>query len=133
MPMHIAGVAMLPIVATKVVALPSEFQPISIEIKMADGVFVKSMMCPRAGTIVPQHAHRYDHLSMLARGAVRVWKDGKMVGVFTAPAGIPIPANSMHTFHTLEPDTLIYCIHNVSRTDDVDIAAENSLDLAGGI
>ena len=46
--------------------LPAEQQPYGVEIKMADGIFVKQMVLSRAGTMVPQHAHDYDHLSMLA-------------------------------------------------------------------
>ena len=34
-------------------------QPISTEIHMADGVFVKTMVIHRTGDLVPQHAHTY--------------------------------------------------------------------------
>lgn len=105
----------------------AELQPISVEIKMADGLFVKSMLILKAGTIVPQHAHTYEHLSMVAAGSVHAWRDGLSIGVYNAPAGIIIPAESKHTFEALVDNTLLYCIHNVSRTGEVEIADEHQL------
>ena len=102
-------------------ALPSDNQPPVVEIKMADGVFIKQMLIETAGTYIPQHSHSYDHTSMLAVGSVRLWKDGLWVGDFTAPAGITIVAGVAHTFMALEDKTIVYCIHNVSRSGEVDI------------
>lgn len=102
-------------------------QPFGVEIKMADGIFVKQMVIPRAGTMVPQHAHSYDHLSMLAVGAIRVWQDGALAGDFTAPAGIPITAGVKHLFLSLLDNTIVYCIHNISRADHVEIDAEHHI------
>jgi len=105
-------------------------QPDSVEIKMCDGIFVKSMMIHAKGTVVPQHSHTYDHLSMLARGAVRIWKDGVLWGDFEAPTGIRIDAHTKHKFLSLEDDTLIYCIHNIRDAEQVDIFEENQLENA---
>lgn len=93
----------------------------------ADGVFVKQMLIPRAGTIIPQHSHAYEHLSMLALGSVRVWKDGVFDREYTAPEGILIPANVKHTFQSLEDATIIFCIHNVARSEHVEISSEHHL------
>lgn len=100
-------------------------QPPVVEIKMADGVFIKQMAIAKAGTLIPQHSHAYDHTSMVAVGAVRVWCDGKLLGDFRAPTGILIKAFSKHTFQALEQGTIVYCIHNVSRTGDVEIMEEH--------
>lgn len=67
------------------------------------------------------------HMSMLALGSVRVWQDGVYSGDYTAPAGIKIPANVKHTFMSLEPNTIIYCIHNTARTGQVEINQEHHL------
>ena len=100
----------------------------TIEIKMADGIFVKSTLIPEAGTILPQHAHSFDHLSMIASGAVRVWQDGELLGDFSAPVGILIKARAKHKFLSLENNTLIYCIHNLHSAEAVDIAEEHILE-----
>ncbi len=90
-----------------------------------DGVFIKQMLMKEPGTKVPQHAHEYDHTSMLAKGSVRVWIEGRQEGDFRAPYALFIKAKLKHTFQSLEPDSLIYCIHNVKRTGKVQIHAEH--------
>jgi len=76
-----------------------------------DGVFIKQMYLKDAGTIIPQHSHAYDHTSMLARGRIRAWAGDELMGDFEAPQPIFIKARVKHTFLSLEPETLIYCIH----------------------
>jgi len=100
-------------------------QPPIWEHAAPDGIWIKQMLLKDAGTLVPQHAHVYDHTSMLAVGSVRMWADGVLVGEFKAPHPIFIKAKVKHAFLSLEPDTLIYCIHNVSRTGSVEIHEEH--------
>lgn len=102
-------------------------QPPLWEHQSADGVFIKQMFLRDAGMLVPQHAHVYDHTSLLAHGRVRVWKDGILQGDFQAPYPFFIEAKVKHAFQALEPGTLIYCIHNTSRNGRVDIHAEHQL------
>lgn len=85
--------------------------------KIVDGIFVKALRFPVAGMIAPQHAHAYDHISFIASGAVRVHADGECLGVFTAPVGVVIKAGVQHFFTTLEPGTVVLCIHNTDRSD----------------
>lgn len=80
-------------------------QPIGREY-MAAGAFVKEMDMKHVGTIIPQHAHAYDHISYVARGAVEF--EGKR---YDAPYAITVPAHKKHTFISLEPDSLVLCIH----------------------
>jgi hypothetical protein len=100
-------------------------QPYGVEIHSTDGIFIKQMVIPTAGTLVPQHSHTFDHLSMLATGAVRVWKDGVLVGDKVAPCGITIVAGSKHAFLALEDRTTIYCIHNLHGANDVGVLSEH--------
>lgn len=107
---------------------PIEIDQTGIEIHTVDGVFLKQYVLPLAGMIVPQHAHAWSHLTMLARGAVHVWKDGVHLGRFDAPRGIEIEAGAKHTFQTIEPDTVLYCVHNLHSADKVAILAEHELE-----
>ena len=91
----------------------AERQPLGAS-ALYGGVYVKEMLTPDAGTIIPQHSHAYPHLSYLAAGAVEVTQDGQAMGVVEAPAAIRIPAGVKHTFKTLHPWTLILCIHSVA-------------------
>jgi len=96
-----------------------------VEFAMADGTFIKQMYLKDAGMFVPQHSHTYDHTSMLAVGSIRVWCDGDLVGDFNAPKPIDIKAGTKHTFKSLEPNTLVYCIHNL-RDHGLDIESEHT-------
>lgn len=113
--------------AARAAMKPAERQPLG-EVHLYGGVFVKSMVTPDAGTVIPQHSHKYDHLSYLAAGAVEVWTDGEAMGVFEAPSAIRIPAGAKHTFKTLHPWTLILCIHSVALGEadfnETDLIAE---------
>ncbi len=99
------------------------------EVHTADGVFIKQYVFPRAGMIAPQHAHVWDHLTMIARGAMFVWKDGVLDRKYEAPCGIFIAAGVKHTFQTIVDDTIIYCIHSLHGEDKVRILAEHNLTL----
>lgn len=101
-------------------------QPPLWEHTSVDGVFIKQMLLKEQGTMVPQHAHVYDHTTMLAVGSVRVWVDGKLEGDFQAPHPLFIRSKVKHTFQSLEPNTLLYCIHR-SRGGPIAIHAEHQL------
>lgn len=96
-------------------------QPESVEFHLADDVFVKSGFFKKTGAIVPQHSHEYDHSTFIAAGAVRAWCDDECLGDFYAPCSIFIKKHAKHTFEILNDDTLILCIHNISRNGIVDI------------
>lgn len=101
--------------------------PDDVEFFTADDVFIKQMFIAKAGTIIPQHSHKYDHISMLATGSVRVWADGKLVGDHVAPAGIDIKAGVKHAFLALEDKTVIYCVHRLHKAERVEILEEHQI------
>jgi hypothetical protein len=82
------------------------------EFHCADEVFIKQMVLEHRGDLVGQHAHTYDHTSMLAAGEVRVWADDECLGDFIAPTGVLIKARKMHRIQALVDGTIMYCIHN---------------------
>lgn len=102
-------------------------QPTQIDFAEADGIFIKQIVFGEKDSLVPQHSHTYDHVSMLAVGSVRAWKDGVLLGEFKAPRSIHIDAGTKHLFQTLEPNTIIYCIHNVSRTGIPEVMEEHQI------
>lgn len=93
------------------------------------GVYALSHTVRDAGTILPQHSHTFPHLSAIMAGAVQVDADGVDLGVFEAPAFVKIAARTRHTFRTLQPDTVICCLHAVGEAEAVDIHAEHHLNL----
>jgi quercetin dioxygenase-like cupin family protein len=92
----------------------SEVELPGVEFMMADGIFIK------------QHSHTYDHASMLASGSIRVWQDDVLVGDFVAPHPIEIKAGIKHTFASLQPNTVVYCIHQTRNYGVVDVAEIHS-------
>lgn len=107
--------------------LPDAEQPISTEIKMADGIFMKTMRAEKAGTLIPQHAHKFSHVSNLVRGKIRVFVDGKTMGDYEAPIGITIAANLKHMFETLVDDTIMLCVHDIGTAEAVEIVEEHQI------
>jgi quercetin dioxygenase-like cupin family protein len=83
------------------------------------GVYAKETRIP-AGRMLGQHAHRFDHLSILASGRVRVTVDGESREV-EGPACLVIAAGKVHEVLSLT-DAVWYCIHatNCTEADEVD-------------
>jgi quercetin dioxygenase-like cupin family protein len=104
-------------------------QPVSVEIKLTDDLFVKTAAVADAGTIIPTHAHRYDHITLLAYGSMRVEADGVVLGDYTGPVGILIRAGVKHTMTTLTDGVVFACIHALHGTDGVEIEDEHLLQM----
>jgi quercetin dioxygenase-like cupin family protein len=66
------------------------------------------------------HAHKYDHVTLLAHGSVSVEADGK-TDVYFAPAFIDIKAGIHHKITALEDLTVAYCIHDTRGLDVEDL------------
>lgn len=101
-----------------------EQQPSETDVRLLAGTFVKEMRVAKAGTALAQHSHNFDHVSVIVRGAVRLYRDKEHVGDYRAPWGVLIPAHSKHLFVTLADDTVILCVHD----GDADIADEHVID-----
>jgi quercetin dioxygenase-like cupin family protein len=96
----------------------AERQPVTISVTIYGGIYYKVWTVPDAGTLIPQHAHAYDHLTALLQGAVRVLhEDGELSGEYHAPDTIHIAARQKHSFLTLTGDTVLACIHNADHAD----------------
>lgn len=94
----------------------------------ADGVAIVQMVLERANDVIPQHAHKYGHHTLIARGRVRVWADGAWIGDFGERQAVFIAAGKKHLIAALEDNSVAYCIHNASREGKVEILAEHNLE-----
>ena len=99
------------------------------DMKTVDGMFVKQIVLPSAGTVVPQHKHKWDHTTLLATGTVIVWEDDKieLPRLYRAPAIIFIGKDVFHKFQSLSDGVLMYCLHNLHGADVVQVLEENDL------
>lgn len=81
------------------------------------GIFAKTWTVPDRGTLLPQHAHEFSHISYIVSGVVRIWCDDESLGDFVGPCAVRIPARRLHRFLTLSDDVTILCIHNADHAD----------------
>ena len=84
----------------------------------SSGVYAKETRI-FAGQVLVQHAHKHDHMSILAEGQVEVLVDGKKE-ILIAPALLTIEANKHHGVKALT-DVVWYCIHATSCVDEDEI------------
>jgi len=84
---------------------------------LADQVFIKQIPLRSKGTLVKGHSHTYDHISLLATGAVSMFIEDKFVADYIAPCGILVPKNIKHEFISLADNTILYCIHNTHSNE----------------
>ena len=110
---------------------PAENQPTS-ELVLYAGIYCKMWAVRNRGTLLPQHAHTWSHISMIVQGEVRVWRDDELLGDYKAPAMIKIRAYALHKFLTLSDDVTIACLHNADHADpdgEPSIAKRHDLEL----
>ena len=110
-----------------VAAGPAAEQPLTVDLRVLDGVFIKSIQVHRAGTLIPQHSHKHAHATLLTAGGIKVWQDGVYEGEHVAPAILSIAAGVKHLFQATTDGTLLFCIHNVARTGEIEVADEHRL------
>jgi mannose-6-phosphate isomerase-like protein (cupin superfamily) len=84
----------------------------------SSGVYAKETRIP-AGYVLVQHAHKHDHLSILASGSVELVVDG-VKSVVEAPACLTIAAGKHHGVKSLT-DVVWYCVHATDCTDEDEI------------
>lgn len=102
-------------------------QPIVTDLSITEGLFIKSYRVPTVGTLLPQHSHAYEHVTVVAAGGVTVWQDGQLLGDRYAPASLVIPAGTKHTFCTLTDHVVVLCIHRVGPDGEPEILEEHQL------
>lgn len=92
-----------------------------VSISCVSNVFIKQMLFPKAGDFEEGHAHLFDHVTLLATGALRLTALDKSTD-FAAPHHIFIPAGVVHELEALEDNTTVHCIHAIrdgERVEDI--------------
>lgn len=91
-------------------------EPEYVEFTEVDDIWVRTYTVPKAKTIISQHVHTHDHITLVSNGSVEAWQDGELMGQFNAPAVIRIPAGKKHAFKALTDNVLLSCLHNLRGT-----------------
>lgn len=102
-------------------------------------LYSRMMHFKQAGDIERGHTHQFDHLTLLAKGKLRVTVEGQATE-FTAPHMIYIRADKNHELVALVDDTVAYCIHALRDKENNEIldpsmipAGVSALSMAGPI
>ncbi len=96
-----------------------------VKIGCVANLYSRMMHFQKAGDVEVGHTHQFDHLTLLAKGRLKVTVDG-VDSVFTAPHMIYIRADKVHELKALTDNTVAYCIHAL-RTNDGDIIDPESV------
>lgn len=83
-----------------------------IKIGYTGNVYSRMMHFVKVGDVELGHTHEFDHLTLLAKGSLRVKANGQET-VFIAPHMIWIKKDVQHELIALEDDTVAYCIHAI--------------------
>lgn len=111
----------------------------TVHIGCVANLFSRMMHFKHAGDIEIGHTHQFDHLTLLAKGKLKVTVDG-VATEFTAPHMIYIRADKVHELVALADETVAYCIHALRDKENNEIldpsmipAGVNPLSMAGPI
>jgi quercetin dioxygenase-like cupin family protein len=91
-----------------------------INIGCVANLFSRMMHFKRAGDIEIGHTHQHDHLTLLAKGKLKVTVEG-VTSEFTAPHMIYIHKDKVHELEALTDETVAYCIHALRDKDSGEI------------
>jgi quercetin dioxygenase-like cupin family protein len=96
--------------------VPFDEPPIEF-IQEVGGLYFRAILLEKTGSVVPQHKHPFNHVTLVASGKVRMWVDGAWVGDFSGFYAIEIEANKEHVFQALEDNTRLSCVHDTKSAE----------------
>jgi quercetin dioxygenase-like cupin family protein len=91
-----------------------------VHIGCVANLFSRMMRFEKAGDIEIGHTHQFDHLTLLAKGKLKVTVEG-VSSEFTAPHMIYIHKDKVHELEALTDETVAYCIHALRDRENNEI------------
>jgi quercetin dioxygenase-like cupin family protein len=91
-----------------------------VQIGCVANLWSRMMHFRKAGDIEHGHTHQFDHLTLLAKGRLKVTVEG-VATEFTAPHMIYIHKDKVHELVALTDDTVAYCIHALRDKENNEI------------
>lgn len=93
---------------------------LEVKIGCVANLYSRMMHFKSAGDVEVGHTHQFDHLTLLAKGKLKVTVEG-VVSEFTAPQMIYIHKDKIHQLEALTDGTVAYCIHALRDKDTNEI------------
>jgi quercetin dioxygenase-like cupin family protein len=97
-------------------------------ITAVSNLWLRQMVFNKAGDQNLGHQHNYDHVTLLAKGSVRVYVDEHTTD-FKAPQMIYITKGKRHHLEALEDDTIAYCVHALRDINTGEILSQDQVPL----
>jgi quercetin dioxygenase-like cupin family protein len=94
-----------------------QIDPEYVQFDEVDDIWIRSYTIKKVNNVLAQHVHEHDHATIVSRGTIEAWQDGEILGQFTGPAVVKIPAGKKHFFKALTDDVVLCCLHNLRGTD----------------
>jgi quercetin dioxygenase-like cupin family protein len=91
-------------------------EPNYVEFAEVDDIWVRAYSVAKTNTVLSQHVHAHDHITLVSSGSIEAWQDGKSIGVFEAPSVVKISAGKKHAFVALTDNVTLCCLHNLRGT-----------------
>lgn len=91
-----------------------------IKIGCVANLYSRMMHFKQAGEIETGHTHQFDHLTLLAKGKLKVTVEG-VATEFTAPHMIYIHKDKVHELQAITNDTVVFCIHALRDKENNEI------------
>jgi quercetin dioxygenase-like cupin family protein len=83
-----------------------------IKLTYVSNIFTRMMHFVKAGDTEQGHTHQFDHVTLLAKGSLKITVDG-VESTFVAPHMIFIHKDKEHELVALEDNTVACCIHGI--------------------
>jgi hypothetical protein len=94
----------------------TKVEPSYVEFAEVDDIWVRAYTVEKEKSVITQHVHIHDHITLVSRGSVEAWQNGEFLGEFHAPAIIKISAGKKHAFTALTDNVVLCCLHNLRGT-----------------
>lgn len=104
----------------------NDHQTPEVHLTCVSNIYSRQMHFLKAGDIEHGHMHCFDHITLLAKGKLRITALGNTTE-FTAPHQIFIRADVEHELVALEDDTVAYCIHALRDFSDPQTIVDPSM------
>lgn len=88
-----------------------------IELGYFGNIWVRQNVLEKNGHNNGGHEHKFDHVTLLCQGKVRVEIEGHEPKEFTAPTFIVIRKEHKHNIIALEDNTIYYCVFALRDVD----------------
>lgn len=96
----------------------------STDLDVTGNIFVREMPFTTAGQQIEGHAHNFDHMTYVARGAARIERGTEAIEKRAGEWAL-IEAGITHRITALEDDTLCHCIY-AHRTPQGDVVQKST-------